>query len=122
MSSDNVAEQVKLHQETIASDSNSPLQLIREKELEISGRMLSAKRNADEIVADARKRAAEIVARAEAESGGGAKVSSERIAADAAEKARALREDAEQQAKVLHEAMDAKFDQAVQLVVDAVRA
>jgi len=122
MSSDNVAEQVKLHQETIASDSNSPLQLIREKELEISGRMLSAKRNADEVVADARKQAAEIVARAEAESGGGAKASSERIAADAAEEARSLREDAEQQAKALSEAIGARFDQAVDLVVDAVKA
>lgn len=122
MSSDNVAEQVKLHQETIASDSNSPLQMIREKELEISGRMLSAKRNADEVVANARKQAAEIVARAEAESGGGAKANSERIAADAAEEARSLREDAERQAETLREAIGARIDQAVDLVVDAVKA
>ena len=58
-----VLEEIKFHQETIATDANSPLHLIREKEIEISGRVLAAKREADEIVADARKKAAEIVAR-----------------------------------------------------------
>ena len=41
---DNVAEEMRLHQETIATDANTPLHLIREKELEISGRVLAAKR------------------------------------------------------------------------------
>jgi len=58
---DKVVENLQFHQDTVASDSNSPLHLIREKEIEISGRMLSAKRAADEIVADARKRAAGIM-------------------------------------------------------------
>lgn len=55
---DKVAENLQFHQDTVASDANSPLHLIREKEIEISGRMLAAKREADEIVADARKLAA----------------------------------------------------------------
>ena len=69
---DNVVEDIRLHQETIAVDNNSPLHLIREKELEISGRVLSAKREADEIVTAARKKAAEVVSTAEAEGGAGA--------------------------------------------------
>jgi len=58
---DNAVENLQFHQDTVASDSNSPLHLIREKEIEISGRMLAAKRQADETVADARKRAAAIM-------------------------------------------------------------
>jgi vacuolar-type H+-ATPase subunit H len=58
---DKVVENLQFHQDTVASDSNSPLHLIREKEIEISGRMLAAKREADEIVADARKLAATIM-------------------------------------------------------------
>jgi vacuolar-type H+-ATPase subunit H len=59
-----LVEDLKFHQDTVASDSNSPLHLIREKEIEISGRMFAAKREADEIVADARKRAAAILSAA----------------------------------------------------------
>lgn len=60
-------ENLQFHQDTVASDSNSPLHLIREKEIEISGRVLAAKRQADEIVADARKQAATIMASASEE-------------------------------------------------------
>ena len=52
-----VVEELEFHQQTVAEPTtNSPLHLIREKEMEISGRVLAAKREADEIVADARKR------------------------------------------------------------------
>lgn len=64
-----VMENLQFHQETVASDSNSPLHLIREKEIEISGRMLAAKRQADEIVADARKQAAALMGSATDEAG-----------------------------------------------------
>ena len=66
---DKVTENLQFHQETVASDSNSPLHLIREKEIEISGRMLAAKRQADEIVADARKQAATLMGTATSEAG-----------------------------------------------------
>lgn len=66
---DKVTENLQFHQETVASDSNSPLHLIREKEIEISGRMLAAKRQADEIVADARKQAAALMGSATTEAG-----------------------------------------------------
>lgn len=55
---DKVVDNLQFHQDTVASDANSPLHLIREKEIEISGRMLAAKREADEILAEARKRSA----------------------------------------------------------------
>lgn len=60
-----VLEELKFHQETIAADAHSPLHLIREKEMEISGRVLAAKREAEEIVAAARKKAVETIAGAE---------------------------------------------------------
>jgi len=58
---DKAVENLQFHQDTVATDSNSPLHLIREKEIEISGRMFAAKRQADETVATARKRAAAIM-------------------------------------------------------------
>ena len=59
---DKVLEELEFHQETVATDANSPLHLIREKEMEISGRVLAAKQEAEEIVARARKQAVETVA------------------------------------------------------------
>lgn len=56
--------ELEFHRETIMSDDSSPLHLIREKEIEISGRILAAKREADEIVAAARREAVAIVAEA----------------------------------------------------------
>lgn len=56
--------ELEFHRETIMSNDSSPLHLIREKEIEISGRILAAKRQADEIVAAARREAVAIVAEA----------------------------------------------------------
>ena len=86
-----VAEEIRMHKETIATDSNTPLHLIREKEIEISGRVLAAKRQADEIVTEARKKAAEVLAKAEAEGGAGAAESEAAILARAEEDAAQLR-------------------------------
>lgn len=62
---DKVLEEIQFHQDTVSRDVNSPLHLIREKEMEISGRVLAAKHEAEEIVAAARKRAVEAVQKAE---------------------------------------------------------
>ncbi len=85
-----VAEEIQMHKETIATDSNTPLHLIREKEIEISGSVLAAKRQADEIVTEARKKAAEVVSKAEAEGGSGAAVREDEILADADKEAARL--------------------------------
>jgi vacuolar-type H+-ATPase subunit H len=111
---------IKLHKETIANDSNSPLHLIREKELEISGRMLAAKRQSDEIVTEARKKAAELVSAAEAEGGMGAKDHAGSIISDADGKAAALRTEAKKEAAAIAELAKSRRDSAVALVVEAV--
>jgi vacuolar-type H+-ATPase subunit H len=117
---ENVVEEIRLHQETIASDNNSPLHLIREKELEISGRVLSAKREADEIVATARKKAAEIVSTAEAEGGAGAADREKVIREEAAREADRLRQAALAEAATLKEQVEARREEATRLVLAAV--
>ena len=117
---DNVVEEIRLHQETVVSDSNSPLQLIREKELEISGLVLSAKRNADDIIASARKNAAEIVSTAEAEGGAGAADSEKAILDEAKREAETLCSAAHAEAGKLREQAAARREQATRLVLDAV--
>ena len=119
---ENVVEEIRLHQETIAVDNNSPLHLIREKELEISGRVLSAKRSADEIVATARKKAAEVVGTAESEGGAGAADQEQAIRAEAQKEAAGLRESAHAEAGVIEKQVEARRDEAMRLVLDAVTA
>lgn len=79
----------------IEKDSGSPLHLIREKEMEISGRVLSAKKEAEEIVSEARRKAAEIVNEAEEEG--------ERLAA---ERAREVEKESEEEAERVLEKTD----------------
>ena len=119
---DNVVEQIQMHQETIATDMNTPLHLIREKELEISGQVLAAKRIADEIVAEARKKSAELVSTAEAEGGAGAADRDAAILAKAEEDAAKLRTDAAAEAKKIQAQVDTRRADAVRLVLDAVTA
>ena len=115
-----VVEEIRMHKETIATDSNTPLHLIREKELEISGRVLAAKREADQIVTEARKKAAELVAKAEAEGGTGAAQSEAAILAKADKDAVKLGEEAKIEAAELSGQIDAHRAEAVRLVLDAV--
>lgn len=68
-------EEIQFHTETIVSETNSPLHLIREKEMEISGRVLAAKKQAEVIVAEARRTAVTLAQESEAE---GARIASER--------------------------------------------
>ncbi len=117
---ENVVDELRLHQETIAVDNNSPLHLIREKELEISGRVLSAKREADEIVASARKKAAEVVSTAEAEGGAGAADREKAIREAAEAEAVSLREAAHVEAAALREQVEARREVATRFVLDAV--
>jgi vacuolar-type H+-ATPase subunit H len=117
---DKVVEEIRMHKETIATDSNTPLHLIREKELEISGRVLVAKREADEIVAEARKTAAEAIAKAETEGRATAAVSESAILARADEEAVRTRANAKIEAAELSKLIDAHRAEAVRLVLDAV--
>ncbi len=62
---DQSVQELEFHRDTMGKDADSPLHLIREKEIEISARLLAAKREADEIVAEARRRAASMLEEAE---------------------------------------------------------
>lgn len=115
-----VVEEIRMHKETIATDSNTPLHLIREKEIEISGRVLTAKRQADEIVTEARKKAAELVAKAEAEGGAGGAEIERSIQVRADEEAVRLRAGAKAEAATLAEQINTHRDEAVRLVLGAV--
>jgi vacuolar-type H+-ATPase subunit H len=115
-----VIDDIEMHKQTIATDSNTPLHLIREKELEISGRVLAAKREADEIVTEARKKAAELVAKAEAEGGAGAAASETAIREGAEKEAARLRAEAKTDAQELAVRIDTHRAEAVRLVLDAV--
>lgn len=115
-----VVDEIRMHQETIATDANTPLHLIREKELEISGRVLAAKRQADEIVSESRRKAAEIVAKAENEGGSGAADREAVIRREAEADAARLRSEADAEAAALSSRIDARRDEAVRLVLDAV--
>jgi len=56
-----VLEEIRFHQDAVTRDANSPLYQIREKEMEISGRVFAARNQADKMISDARQRALEIV-------------------------------------------------------------
>ena len=56
-----VLEEIRFHPDAVTKDANSPLYQIREKEMEISGRVFAARSQADKMVSDARQRATEIV-------------------------------------------------------------
>ena len=119
---DKVVEEIRMHQETIATDANTPLHLIREKELEISGQVLAAKRQADEIITVARKKAAELVSTAEAEGGAGAAEKDAQIRAKAEADAAKLIAEAKAEAARIQAQVDTRRDDAVRLVLDAVTA
>lgn len=122
MAHEDLIDEIETHKQTISSDANSPLQLIRERELEISGRMLSAKRDADEIVATARKKAAEIVAAAEAQGGAGARDREQAIIKSAEAEAAELKQRALAEAQEITASVESRTDAAVRLVIDAVTA
>lgn len=62
-----VLEEIRFHQDVTSKDASSPLFQIREKEMEISGRVFAARNQADKMISDARQRALEIVHTAEAD-------------------------------------------------------
>lgn len=117
---DKVAEEIQFHQETVETDQNSPLHLIREKEIEISGRVLRAKRESDEIVSDARKKAAEIISNAENEGSEGGQGRRAEIEAEAEAEAERVTAKAQAEVSELEAKVASQRDRAVELVLDTV--
>jgi len=117
---DNVVEELEFHKATVQSDDNSPLHLIREKEMEISGRVLSAKREADEIVSDARRAAATIMSSAHDQASEEAGRRDAAVKSEIEKQMAQVRADAEAEAAALEESIDTRRGPAVAFVVDAV--
>lgn len=116
-----VLEEIQFHQEAINRNGSSPLHLIREKEMEISGRVLAAKREAEEIVASARRKTVEMTTKAEDE---GAKLAAERAGAMAAEaevEIQKIQKEASEEVERLREAIKSRQTRAAEFLVDAVR-
>lgn len=104
----------------IVSDSTTPLHLIREKELELSGRVLKAREKAAEIVSVARKQAAEIIAQAERDSETEAKAWEEQRIAQAHVDAEAISGELEAQVVAMQEHVAARKSAAADAVVERV--
>lgn len=115
---ENAVDNLEFHQATVASDSNSPLHLIREKEMEISGRMLAAKRQADELVADARKKAAAIAGEAHGEASELAKLQEEQIQLEVEREIAEVASRSDEEAAALQQTIAARRDEAVRFVLD----
>jgi vacuolar-type H+-ATPase subunit H len=117
---DKVLEEIKFHQDVVEHDSASPLHRIREKEMEISGRVLKAKQQADEIIADARRKAADIIAKAQGEGDALARETEAAAVAEAEKEAVAIREKAAAEAAAMKDALASRRALAVDAIVKAV--
>lgn len=100
----------------------APLHLIRQRELELSRRVLAAKREADEIIADARTQVASIIETAREESVAAARERSRMLADKAEMQAKALVADAEQEASELSASIEPRLGAAVDFLAKAVTA
>lgn len=113
-------EQIKFHQDVIVKDATSPLYQIREKEMEIHGRILAARSEAEKIVADARQKAAEIIRNAEAEAERRAKEHAEEVLAQAEAAVASVKREAEVATTDLEKTLTARQNEAVDFVVKLV--
>jgi vacuolar-type H+-ATPase subunit H len=115
---DKQLEDIEFHQDFIEKDSSSPLHLIREKEMEITGRVLKAKREAEEIIAEARRKAAERASKAESEGDDLAKEREKEIRAESVAKAKEVEAATAKDLKKLAGHIETTRSKAVKAVVD----
>jgi vacuolar-type H+-ATPase subunit H len=117
---DKVLEEIRFHQDVVTKDANSPLFQIREKEMEISGRVLAARTQAEKMVADARQNATQIVQVAQTESERLAKERSEAVLAESEATVATIRSQSEIDTVELEQALSARQEDAIDLVVKLV--
>lgn len=115
-----VLEELKFHQDTVEADAHSPLHLIREKEMELSGRVLAAKREAEEIVSAARKKAVDVVAKAEEQSQVLAREREQQVLEEVDREIVQIKADAEVEAGSLQRLLAERTDAAADFIVDTV--
>lgn len=117
---DKEAEELEFHRQTITGGGNSPLHLIREKEIEISGRILAAKRSADEIVSTARREAVALVSEAQGDASHLVEEREQVAKADVEKESAELRAEADKLVAELEESIVDKKQRAISFVVDSV--
>lgn len=115
-----VLEELQFHQETVSNEENSPLHLIREKEMEISGRVLAAKREADEIVAEARREAARLMSAASDDAAAKAAKVDDKVQAELEKESEKVRAEADKEAEDLKQAISSRVPKAVDFVIKSV--
>lgn len=115
-----VLEEIQFHQDVIKKDANSPLYQIREKEIEISGRVLAARKKAETVVADSRKKAAEMVSKAEIDADTAAKELEERVTAEAKAEADRLRKSIGDEVAAAEKQIASRKSKAIDVVAKAV--
>ena len=112
-----VLEDIEFHQDFIRSEKPSPLNMIREKEMELTGRVLACKKDAEKVVAQARKKAGEMVADAEEEAARLALDREGEIVAAAEEEAERIRTESKARLAAMAQEIDARKQQAADAVV-----
>lgn len=98
----------------------SPLHLIRQKELEISGKVLAARREADAAVAEARRKAAEIVSEASERSRVDTSGQDELIRAESRERIAEIEAAERIEVAEIQAQVERRFDDAVSMVMSVV--
>jgi vacuolar-type H+-ATPase subunit H len=121
---DKQMEDIKFFQDVLSKEHkdqpNSPLYMIREKELEISGRVLAAKKKAEQIVSDARKKSSETFSQAESEGEKQARAVEERMMRDAEDEAARIMANVDVEVADVQARAVKQSAQAVKVVVEAV--
>ncbi|MDO9557447.1 MAG: V-type ATPase subunit subunit G family protein [Coriobacteriia bacterium] len=115
-----VLEEIRFHQDVVNKDASSPLYQIREKEMEISGRVLAAKGRAEKTVSDARRKATEIMKNAEVQGDKEVKEYTQKTLAEADKKAERLRAGVVDEAKDLEARLSARREEAADYIVKIV--
>lgn len=116
-----VLEEIQFHQDVINKDADSPLFQIREKEIEISGRVLAAKTKAEAVVAEARKKSADIVGKADDEGEKMAKDHEAKALAEAEAAADKIRSGVGTDVEAIRATISSRSADAVSIVVGMIK-
>jgi len=119
---DKVLEDIKFHQDVVNKDASSPLYQIREKEMEISGRVLAARGEADKILSDSRKKAAGITEQAEVDAKAAAKARVVELMETSKQEAAEILKATEDEVASLTVSLREHHDDAVSYIVGLVTA
>lgn len=115
-----VLEEIRFRQDLGSKDASSPLFQIREKEMEISGRVFAARSQAEKMIADARQRAAEIVRTAEADADRIAKEHADKVLAEAEETVARIKAEGAEEVERLRKELAKHQSEAADFIVKLV--